>query len=1039
LDGERKVVTMLFADIKGSMDLIEDLDPEEARAIVDPALKLMMDAVDHYGGYVAQSTGDGIFALFGAPIAHEDHPHRALLAALRMQQELRRYSARTRAEGHLPIQVRVGINTGEVVVRAIQTGEGRTEYAPVGHSTGIAARMQTLAPIGSIATTEQVRKLCEGYFAFAALGPTKVKGVSEPVNVYEVTGLGPLRTRLQRSATRGYTKFVGREREMEALKHAAELAKGGRGQIVTVVADPGVGKSRLFFEFKATSRSGCLVLEGLSFSHGKTTAYLPLVELIQSYFGIDPDDEPYRRREKVAGKVAMLDLSLEETLPYLFGLLGILDGVDPLAGMDEQIRRRRTQDAVKRVLMRESLKHPLMIIFEDLHWIDDETQGFLNLLAEVVANAPVLLLVNYRPEYTHNWNSKTYYTQLRLDPLGIESAGEILTARLGDSPQLAQLKRLILERTQGNPLFIEELVEALFDEGVLVRNGAVKVTRALNQLNTPPTVEGILAARIDRLPPEAKDLLQTLSVVGSEFQLALVRQVAQFPANRLDQLLDVLQAGEFIYEQPSTADVEYSFKHALTHDEAYKSLLTERRKTLHERTARAIEALYSQRLEDHYASLAYHYRSSDNAPKAVEYLLLAGEQAVDRGAYAQSGGNAELALNLIERLPEGVERLRAELRVRLLQGKILPVLYGVASPERLQGFERVCELSEQVQDPSALFLGLYNVAYVYVLRGEVQRARELMRRCVEIAEQLNDSKMITAAQYILAMGAYHSGNLPEASSRFSDLMKRLVSAQSGVTQSTPGNLWVLTPGTFAYVQHVIGRSDEALKLSEEALRRGRQLKEVFSLGIAISIAGTLRYFRREAGAAREVAQTETALAEEHGFRDRLVSAQALRGWAMSELGQTEQGIAELESVAASGPSVSQMRASVMLPQAYARVSRSDRALAILDADLAKFEKSGTRLFEAECYRLKGEAILIRDSSATTEAEACFRKAIEVAKAQSAKSWELRATVNLARLLRDTGRREEARAMLTEIYNWFTEGFDTADLKDAKALLDELSA
>src|SRR6516162_8704554 len=310
LDGERKVVTFLFADIKGSMDLMEDLDPEEARAIVDPALQLMIEAVHHYGGYVAQLTGDGIFALFGAPVAHEDHPQRALLAALRMQEELKRYSDRIRAEGRLPIQARVGVNTGEVVVRSIATGEGRSEYAPVGHSTGVAARMQALAPVGSIAATELVRKLCEGYFVFKALGPTRVKGVSEPVMVYEVTGLGPLRTRLQRSAARGYSKFVGREREMEVLRRAAEQAKSGHGQIVGVVAEAGVGKSRLFYEFKATSQSGWMVLEALSVPHGKGSAYLPVVDLLHAYFRISVDDDQRTRREKINGRIVTLDLAL---------------------------------------------------------------------------------------------------------------------------------------------------------------------------------------------------------------------------------------------------------------------------------------------------------------------------------------------------------------------------------------------------------------------------------------------------------------------------------------------------------------------------------------------------------------------------------------------------------------------------------------------------------------------------------------------------------------------------------------------------------
>src|SRR5882757_6058576 len=326
LYGERKTVTALFADIKGSTELMEGLDPEEARAIIDPALKLMIEAVRHYDGYVVQSTGDGIFALFGAPVAHEDHPQRALHAALRMQQELRRYSAKVVADGSTPVQSRVGINTGEVVVRSITTGAGQVEYTPIGHTTNLASRMQAVAPTGCIAVSENSRRLCEGYFILKPLGPTRVKGVSEPVNVYEVTGLGPLRTRLQRSVGRGLTKFVGREREMEALKHAAEQAKSGHGQIVAAMAEAGTGKSRLFFEFKAISLSGWTVLETFSVSHGKARAFLPVIDLLCSYFQISFEDEASERRAKVSGKVVTLDCSLEETQPYFFGLLGITEG-----------------------------------------------------------------------------------------------------------------------------------------------------------------------------------------------------------------------------------------------------------------------------------------------------------------------------------------------------------------------------------------------------------------------------------------------------------------------------------------------------------------------------------------------------------------------------------------------------------------------------------------------------------------------------------------------------------------------------------------
>src|SRR6266849_2156730 len=592
-DGERKTVTALFADIKGSTELMEDIDPEEARAVIDPALKLMIEAVRRYDGYVVQSTGDGIFALFGAPVAHEDHPQRALYAALRIQEELQRYSATVVAQGSSPIQGRVGINTGEVVVRSITTGAGQTEYTPIGYTTNLASRMQTAAPVGSIAVSEATRKLCEGYFILKPLGATKVKGVSEPVNVYEVTGLGPLRTRLQRAAGRGLTKFVGREREMEALKHAAEQAKSRRGQIVAAMAEPGVGKSRLFFEFKATSQSGWMVLETFSVSHGKASAYLPVIDLRRNYCSIAGEDDERTRREKVTGRVLALDRSLEDTLPYLFALLGIVEGDDPLAQMNGQIKKKRTLEAIKRIVLRESLDQPLMVIFEDLHWIDGETQAFLNLLADSIGTAKILLLVNYRPEYSHQWNSKTYYTQLRLDPLGKESADEMLSALLGDGKDLIPLRRLIIERTEGTPFFLEELVQALFEDGVLQRNGAVKLARSLGQLKIPPTVQAILAARIDRLPADAKDLLQTLAVLGREFPLALVGRLLSTSDDELNRMLSDLQLAEFIYEQPAIGDIEYIFKHALTQEVAYNSVLSERRRQLHERAGVALESMFA--------------------------------------------------------------------------------------------------------------------------------------------------------------------------------------------------------------------------------------------------------------------------------------------------------------------------------------------------------------------------------------------------------------------------------------------------------------
>ena len=402
--------------------------------------------------------------MFGAPLAHEDHPQRALYAALRMLEELRRYAATLRERGRAPIEIRVGVNTGEVVVRAIQTAEGHAEYTPIGHATNLASRMQTVAATGTIAATEDTRKLCEGYFTFRSLGPTRVKGVSEAVNVHEVTGLGPLRTRLQASARRGLSKFVGREAELAQMKRALDLSEERARAIVAAVGEAGLGKSRLFYEFQAIGQPGCLVLETLSVSHGKASAYLPLIDLLKNYFDITAGRRCPQapRKDWRQGSDPRSGAGRHAALLLHTARGG--GGRRSLARMGPEMRRRRTLDAIKRLLLRESLNQPLIVIFEDLHWLDEGSQALLNLLVESIGTARVLMLVNYRPEFTHNWGNKTYYTQLRLDPLGAESGEEMLGALLGDGRELAPLKRMIVEKTEGNPFFMEEIVQALFEQ-----------------------------------------------------------------------------------------------------------------------------------------------------------------------------------------------------------------------------------------------------------------------------------------------------------------------------------------------------------------------------------------------------------------------------------------------------------------------------------------------------------------------------------------------------------------------------------------------
>jgi class 3 adenylate cyclase/predicted ATPase len=1044
LQGERKTVTALFADIKGSTELEQDLDPEDARAIVDPALRLMIDAVHSYDGYIVQSTGDGIFALFGAPIAHEDHPQRALYAALRMQDELRRYSTKLREAGNLPIEARVGVNTGEVVVRSIATGKDQTEYTPIGHTTNLASRMQALAPTGSTALSEQTRKLVEGYFALRPLGPTRVKGVTEPINVYEVTGLGPLRTRLQRSAGRGLTKFVGREHEMEVLGHAAGRAKSGHGQIVAAMAEAGTGKSRLFFEFKAKNQSGWKVLETFSVSHGKATAYFPVIDLLHNYFKITGEDDQRTRRAKITGNVLTLDRGLEDTLPYIFALLGVSEEDNPLTSMDAQVRRRRTLDATKRLLLRESLNQPLMVIFEDLHWIDEETQGFLNLFADSIGTAKILLLVNYRPEYSHNWNSKTYYTQLRLDPLGKDSAEEMLSALLGDNAEFVPLKRVIIEKTEGNPFFMEEAVQVLLDEGALVRNGVTHLTRPISELKIPHTVQGILAARIDRLLYDAKDLLQTLSVIGREFPLSLIRAVLPKSDEELNRMLKELQLGEFIYEQPAVGDTEYVFKHALTQEVAYNSVLIERRKQLHERIGAAIEALYANSIEDHLDELAHHYSRSGNVPKALEYHERVGRQALQRSAYTDAMRALTAAIELLMRMPESPERDRRELGLQTTLGPVLMITKGWAAPETERVYLRAQELAETggtAVQRYVLLTGLFGPAYV---GGRFPEARDRLEQIRSFTSQQLEPEFLLELTHHDWSIALSTGELETAQRHVEDGLAFYQAHPSSVPV-TPysahhpgvcGHAWgAIIFWLRGYPERARRHADRAVSLAHEV---GHSPSVIFALGHKANV----HQIAREVTPALESAEAAITVAEKVGAPLFESWARVTRGWALAHLGQAGQGVAQIREglamASATGAEIWHTYNLAQLAEACCKTERIDEGLEVITEALDVVQEKGERWWEAEIHRLKGELLLRQDDPNTVEAQFCFERAIEIAHRQSAKWLELRATTSLARLLDKTERRDEARTMLAAICNWFTEGFDTADLKDAKRLLEELA-
>jgi class 3 adenylate cyclase/tetratricopeptide (TPR) repeat protein len=765
LEGERKQVTVLFSDIKGSMELIQGSDPEEARRILDPTIAAMMNAVHRYEGTVNKVLGDGIMALFGAPIAHEDHAVRACYAALAMQKSLRELSERTRRDFGVEVQVRTGIHSGEVVVRTI--GNDLTmDYDAIGPTTHLASRMEQLAPPGTIRMTADTLRLAEGLVQVRALGPIPVKGLPRPIEAFELTGAASVRSRLQASAAAGFTRFVGREGEMDALNGALERAGRGSGQVVAVVGEPGVGKSRLYYEFVRSHRTAqWLVLESGSVSHGKATAYLPLIDLLRRYFEIEGTDDPRRIRERVTGKLLTLDEALRPTLPAFLALLDVPVEDAFWANSDPTQRRRRTLDACRALLLREAQVQPTIVVFEDLHWTDSESLAFIDSLVESLPKASLLLLVNFRPEFRGAWSAKSYYTRIRIDPLQPQGAAELLQDRIGDDASLRALKQLLIERTEGNPFFLEESVRTLIESGALVgERGGYRLVAALTGIALPVTVQSVLAARIDRLGPEDKRLLQSASVVGKDFAFVLLRDIADADIDTLQGGLVNLQAAEFIYETRLFPDPEYTFKHALTHDVAYASLLAERRRTLHARIVEAIEQLHSGRLIEHVDRLAYHAGRGEVWEKAHTYGVQAGRKARGQSANRASLEAFQGALAALDHLPETTESiaenidLRFELRdAHFVLNEMDPILPHL---------ERAQTLAERIGDRERLALAaLYESGYHWI-QGKHHLAIEAGMRGLTAAEELDSWELRGLARYRIGQALLFLGDHVAAADHF---------------------------------------------------------------------------------------------------------------------------------------------------------------------------------------------------------------------------------------------------------------------------------
>ena len=660
LTDERKHVTVLFADIKGSLAIIEGADPEEAIRILDGAIRVMMDAVHRYEGTVNRVMGDGVMALFGAPIAHEDHAVRACYAALAIQRAMEVHAAETRQTLGIEVSVRVGLHSGEVVVRAIGN-DLSVDYDAIGPTVHLASRMEQLASPGAIRLTASTARLAEGFIELRPLGKVPIKGLSQPIEAFDLLGVGTARTRLQASAGRGLTPFVGRSDELAALVRAHELAATGQDQMVALVGDPGVGKSRLLYEITHGERMrGWLVLEGTSVSSGRASSWAPVIDLLKPYFDIAPADDHRHRAEKVLGKVLLLDEALRPALPVILTLLDLPVEDAAWQALDPPLRRRRTLDGLKALLVRENQRQPLALVFEDLHWIDGETQALLESLVESMTTCGMLLLVNYRPDYRHGWGSRAHYTQLRIDPLEAAGADGLLSGLLGDAPDLLELKERLLEASEGNPLFLEESVRILVDTGVLSGAlGAYRMIRRPDEIEIPASVAAIIAARIERLGAAEKKALQLASVIGEDVPLALLEAVSDVPVDDLHGALANLRSRELLYEARLFPDIAYAFRHGLTRRVAYEGLLHENRRALHGRVAEILEVRHADHLDELVETLAHHFDQGAVWPKAAGYFLRAAEKAKQRYTYPTALELAQKAQTITERDP-ALEAVRAQ-------------------------------------------------------------------------------------------------------------------------------------------------------------------------------------------------------------------------------------------------------------------------------------------------------------------------------------------------------------------------------------------
>ncbi len=965
LDGERKQVTVLFADVIGSMDLAERTDPELWRSIMDRFFTILCDGVHRFEGTVDKFTGDGIMALFGAPVAHEDHAQRACWAALTLQRELAAHATEVRRAHGLSFSVRMGINSGEVVVG--QIGEDlRVEYTAVGHTVGLAQRMESLAEPGRAYVTEQTAKLVAGYLDLEDLGEFDVKGVSDPVRVHVLMGAGGARSRLDISRARGFTKFVGRGDELATLEGALEQSHEGRGAVVGVVGEAGVGKSRLCHEFlERARRRGIPVYEGQGQAHGTEIPFLPVLQTMRSYFAIAESDSDQQAREKIAGRMLLLDETFAESLPLVFDFLAVPDPQRPAPHMDPDARQRALLEMVKRLVHTGSQSNPGIYLLEDAHWFDPGTEIFLTQFVEAIQSSRTLAIINFRPEYSALWMRKSYYRQISLAPLGPEAIRVLLAELLGADPSLNGLPNLIQERTAGNPFFIEEVVRSLAESGNLEgKRGSYRLVRPVDQTGVPPTVNAILAARIDRLSEQEKGLLQSAAVVGREFSAPVLARATALPDGALEPALRALIAAEFVYEQELYPETIYAFKHPLTQEVAYRSQLGERRATVHRRVAEALEDLHPDRLDERAALIARNWEAAGDPPLAAARWSARAAVWAGMNAVAESLRHWRKVSELLEALPDSPETSELALAARVARLEYGWRL-GISEQEATAHYEAGRALAEQSGSRTDLLRITAAYATVRCVGGYVEEYGELAEEVERIRAEIEEPGLRMASLGVPSYARWVMGRSAEALALFEEgvtLGADDPSVGSGMGLVCPYAWCLLMRGL---VPATMGYPKEGEASLERALGAAREQGDLETEGWVLSSYVWVARTNGQGELALARATQGFEIAERIGGAFSRVWALYYLGYARHMVGEFREAVAtiersiELGREARTGLEFESQRVAA-LSEALLGAGDHDGALAAAEESLRLAHERGNESMLPFGYRVLAEALLAGD-------------------------------------------------------------------------------